>query len=299
MNWRIVITKTFVEFGSKRPFLHCAALAYYAVLAIIPIIYLSISYYGFLFGKDEVTVLLEAILREEVGLGDVSGIEQMISGVDVEKGNALLEFIGVLVLLFSASTILNSIRKSLNDFFDLGKLNLRKRDLILKGLLSRLIYMLFIVVLTVVVIGAFFAETLLLNFFDDKLYIVSDFLALFLQFLFPIALNLFLFTLIFKFLSDAAIPWKLAMKGGLVTGVLMFIGQTLIKYYLSNYFLLADAGVSASFLILLVWVFYSALIFYLGAQFIATYARQAGIPIEARSFGLMKKKVSRKDFESK
>lgn len=288
MNWWKLGHKTMEEFGQKRPFLHCAALAYYAVLAIIPVIYLSVSYYGYLFGKDQVVQLFGIILHEEVGIHDVTSFESMLHQIDVEKSNVFLEIVGALVLLFSASTMLNSIRKSLNEFYNVEISQMRRREKLLKSVLSRLLYMGLLIVLTILVISGFFIETVLLNYIDES-WGASGSIGLLLHYIFPVILNVALFTLIFKFLSDGVIAWRFAIKGGIFTGGLMYIGQILIKYYLSHYFILAAGGVSASFLILLVWVFYSSIIFFLGAQFIATYAEVIGEPIKERAFQLVKK----------
>ena len=92
--------------------------------------------------------------------------------------------------------------------------------------------------------------------------------------------NIIIFTLVFKYVNDAVIRWKLALGGALLTAVLLYIGQLLIKYYLFNFFFGSKSGgIAGSIFILLAWVYYSSQIIFFGAKFTAVYARKIGQPI--------------------
>ena len=85
----------------------------------------------------------------------------------------------------------------------------------------------------------------------------------------PILLNLIIFSFIFKYLHDGVISWSIALRGSLLTSVLLYIGQLLIKYYLVNYFFAFESGIGGTLLITLVWVYYSSQIIFFGAKYIA------------------------------
>jgi membrane protein len=96
----------------------------------------------------------------------------------------------------------------------------------------------------------------------------------------PIFSNLIIFWFIFKFMHDGKVSWKLALRGSALTSILLFTGQWLIKFYLTNYFFGAHGGVGGTMLVILVWVYYSSQIIFFGAKYMAVYARSKGHPIE-------------------
>jgi membrane protein len=78
------------------------------------------------------------------------------------------------------------------------------------------------------------------------------------------------------------VQWKLALAGALVTSILLYFGQLLIKYYLGNLFFAKDAGIAGTILILLVWMYYSSQIIFFGAKFTAVYGKMVGKTIHAK-----------------
>jgi membrane protein len=75
------------------------------------------------------------------------------------------------------------------------------------------------------------------------------------------------------------VQWKIAIGGAVITAIMLYIGQLLIKYYLFNYFFGASAGIAGSLFIILAWIYYSSQIIFFGAKFTAVYARKVGRPI--------------------
>ena len=92
---------------------------------------------------------------------------------------------------------------------------------------------------------------------------------------------LMIFTFIFRYVHDGIVKWRLALYGAVVTSVILYLSQLGIKYYLVNFFFAANGGIAGSLLIIMVWVFYSSLIIFLGAKFTAVYAAKIGEPILA------------------
>jgi membrane protein len=94
-----------------------------------------------------------------------------------------------------------------------------------------------------------------------------------------ILVNFLLFTFIFKYLHDGYLKWKFAFGGSLFTAILLYLGQLLINYYLTNYFFAANSGIAGTLLAILTWIFYTSQIIFLGATFTAGYAKFVGKPI--------------------
>jgi membrane protein len=103
-----------------------------------------------------------------------------------------------------------------------------------------------------------------------------------LDFSFSVLLNYIIFLLIFKFLNNGKVTWRVASMGAIVTAVLLFLGQLLIKYYLLNMFVLGTAGIAGSLFIFMAWVHYSSQIIFVGAKFTFTFSKKIGSPIVSK-----------------
>lgn len=285
MNFKVMkrfllIKSTFIEFFQEKSMRHGAALAYYAMLALIPILYLSVTFVGKFFGEEVVLELIGEMLREDVGLSDPSEILSYLDKVEFIKGELYLQIIGFFALLMSCTVIFNSLKGSINDFYGIKPVDVPKTKLVLRSIISRLISILFIFGITLFFILLYFTEPLLLSFgqtlFEGVSIVEYAFLTIAKHGV-PILTNWFIFTFIFKFLTDGVVDWKMARQGALLTSVLLYFGQLFIKFYLSNFFFGAiSGGVAGTILVLLVWVYYSSQIIFFGAKYIAVLSRMKG-----------------------
>lgn len=280
-----IVKSTFKEFAQERPFLHGAALSYYALLALIPMLYLSVMFFGVLVGHDTMHQIIETLFRDQIGLEDVSGITSFMESMKLSGRGGFMEIGGTVALMFSCTAILNSLKKSINEFYDLERRKLNRKKRIVKGLISRLMQMVFIVGATVLVIAIYFGETIFLSI-GDKYFEGREFITWFFGAVakhgLPILMNIILFSFLFKYLNDGIVKWKNAIIGAVVTGLLLYLGQLIIKFYLMNYFFGSNGGVAGTMLIILVWVYYSSQILFIGAKFTAVYSRYKGTPIETK-----------------
>jgi membrane protein len=283
--WK-VIKETFRSFFEEKSLFHGAALAYYTVFALVPLLYLSISYIGRIIGQDVMLRIIEDLLQNQVGISDVKGIMDFVGQLNFEKGNILFEVISFVVLAIASSAFIVCLRHSINDFYDL-KINYssRKRKLF-KNLIFRAVSLAIVVVSVVLIIVIYFAQTIILSFSSDYLSTVEwiDFLfSNFLRHSLTYSSNAILFFIILKFVNDGAVYWKIAVLGALITALLLYIGQLLIKYYLFHIFYGGKSGgFAGTFFVLLAFVYYSSQIIFLGAKFTAVYARHVGRPIHFR-----------------
>lgn len=287
-NLRLVLNTTrhtLIDFFKELPLIHGAALAYYALLALIPLLYIGVSVFGQIVGHEIMISVIEGLLKDYVGIEDVSGIISFLNEVNLGSADQMLQVTGIIMILFSCTAIVNSLRKSINKFYGIEKPKMPAKRMILKGILFRLISMGAIVAVTVLLVVIYFAETIFLSlgnkFFED-LELLNWFFSTFTRHLIPIITNAIIFSFIFKYLHHGVVKWKVAIKGAVATGVLLYFGQLAIKYYLGHYFFASGSGIAGTMLMLLVWVYYSALILFLGVRFTAEYARSIGEPIVAR-----------------
>ena len=276
------LTKTsFIEFFKGDSFTHGAALAYYAIFALIPILYLTITSIGMILGQERIIEVVSFFMESKMGVQDVSSFTDLMYDWGVgASGTVLLKVVGTIVLIFTSTAMFNSLRNSLNSFF--GVEPIRHYNVLLESLLSRLVSFGLLALFAVIIIVIYFAQSLLISLGNELLADGSwgqqTFLLVF-QHLTMILVNFILFAFIFKYLHDGLIKWKLALGGSLFTSILLYLGQFLINYYLSNFFFAADSGIAGTLLAILTWIFYTSQIIFLGAKFTAVYARKVGKPI--------------------
>lgn len=278
-----VIKKTFIEFFQEQSFFHGAALAYYGIFALVPTLYLALLSFGQLVGQDAILEMIDKLLKEQVGLQDSAAILDFLRNAEFDKSNFIMNIIGVFALLLSSSALLSSLRTSINEFYDI-KVSIADRKKRIKHTIgSKLLSIILMPMFTSVIMIMYFGETFLMSIgqqlFDDpngiEQFVLSGSLTVF-----SIAMNGLLFTLVFKFVHDGFVLFRTAFVGGLITAILLLLGQLVIKYYLQNYFFGSKAGVAGTILVLLVWMYYTSQIIFIGAKFTKVYAEELGTPIQ-------------------
>lgn len=276
-----LIKTSIVEFIQGNSLFHGAALAYYTVFALVPLLYLALISVGQILGKDRLMVIATNFARENIGIKDVSWVSDFFTNIDIANVGFFMKVVGIIALIFTSTAIFNCLRTSLNEFYNLDIK--RQKGQFWKDLIFRGISLLVLGAITVVIIIVYFSEAVFVNFASHftgngsgKIigYIIEN--------VGSIVTNFITFTFVFKYLHDGVVKWKLAMGGALFTSILLYLGQLLIKYYLFHFFFAADGGVAGTLLVILAWMYYSSQIIFLGAKFITVYARMVGRPIIAK-----------------
>ncbi|MGM0477847.1 MAG: YihY/virulence factor BrkB family protein [Bacteroidota bacterium] len=287
LSWREIweLAKiSFKEFFSGDSFTHGAALAYYAIFALVPIIYLAITSFGLIVGQDKIIDIVGYLMETNMGIQDVSNFTDLMYQWDIGKGGStLLKVFGIIALIFTSTAMFNSLRNSLNTFFNIDPNH--HYNVVLESLITRLISFGMLALFAIIIIVIYFAQSMLISlgseFLSDGSTAEKILLVVFEHFTI-LLVNFSLFSFIFKYLHDGVLRWKLALGGALFTAILLYLGQLLINYYLSNFFFAANSGIAGTLLAILTWIFYTSQIIFLGAKFTAVYARMVGKPIIAK-----------------
>ena len=274
---------TIFEFSKEKTFMHSASLSYYTVLSLVPIIYLSIVSFGKIIGQETMVKIISNFLKDNIGIHDIKGILEFLNQMNFEKSNFLMQTVVIITLLISCSALFNSLKFSINEFFDIEKQFSSKKKQLISGIGTRLKSIGLLAFFGFSIVVTYFFQTILISF-GTKLFSDLSFMQwvvyTFTQHFLAIISNIFIFWLIFKFLHDAIVPWKIALAGSVFTSILLYIGQLLIKYYLTNYFFARDTGLAGTILVILVWMYYTSQIIFLGAKFTSVYAQKLGKPLQ-------------------
>jgi membrane protein len=268
-----------------------AALAYYTVFSIGPTIIIIIYLAGAIYGQDAVQGTVFEELRDLVGAQAAAQIQDLIRNVAQSNRGSFAAVFGTVTLVVGATTVFAEIQDSINDIWGLKP---KPKRGWLKMLTNRLLSFSVIVSLGFILLVSLIINGLIETLMDGLkarfpdvtvtvLYIVN------LVVTFTIITSLF--AIIFKVLPDAIIRWKDVMIGAMVTAVLFMIGKFGITFYISRSDVGTTFGAAGSLVILLVWVYYSAIILYFGAEFTKVYAREFGDRIHPSHYAVWIKHV--------
>ena len=280
-----MIKHTFIEFFKEQSFFHGAALAYYTVFSIVPIMYLAIISFGKIVGQATVLKIIDETLKDQLGMSETKSIMELLSQVNFEKGSFVLNVVGTIALLLSSSALLASLRQSLNEFLDIELTFKDKRSKFWHAIGTRGVTIVFLPFFGLAIVIMYFGQTFLISFGEDFFSHLGSFEKAglwIMQHLIAIGSNVLMFALIFKYLHDGHVRWRIAFGGAIVTSVLLYGGQLLIRYYLLNYFFGSSVGVAGTILVILAWMYYSSQIIFLGAKFMKVYSDVVGTSIYFR-----------------
>lgn len=268
--------KDYVQQGA---FHHGAALAYYTLFAFIPILYLTTSIYGRIIGAKNMRVIVTDLLHDGLGLTDSESILQLVDTMSLEKPSFFLELVSIGVLLYTCSAFMLSLKRSLNEFFNVTKKNRQESNLFMELIGFRFVSVLMLAVFALVVILFYFAQVFVFSALNSWIHWHNgfiDFSFKLLQIGLTLLSNVLIFSLIFKYMHDAKVSWKVALKGAILTAILLYFSQWILSYYLQHFFMLGQLGIANSIFMMLAWVHYSAQIIFLGAKFTYQVGKATG-----------------------
>jgi membrane protein len=263
----------FKEWFSKDPFKESAVIAYYAIFSLPGLLVVIITIAGYAFGQEAVNNQISTQIQGVLGKDTAVQIQDMIEKASETKNSIIATILGVITILVGATGVFAQFQKSLNIIWEVkadetksGIKQLIKVRLFSFGLIISIAFIL-IVSLVISTILASLGDWLAGNFSDSLLVIIQA-----LNFILSIAVLALLFALMFKFFPDAKIKWRHVWVGSIVTAILFELG----KFALSLYFGKADPatgyGTAGSVILILLWVSYSSMIVFYGAEFTRAFA---------------------------
>jgi len=271
-----------ITFITEGAFFHGAALAYYTLFAFVPIIYLTTSIFGRIFGQKTMEIIITDLFSNQMGIKDSSGILSVMNGVNFDKPSILMEILSITIVIYTCSAFLVSLKRSINDFFKIEGYKIKQDNIILDFIGFRFLSLGLLASFALVIILFYFIQIFIFSGLENYITMhngLIDFSFKLIQYSISILSNAVIFTLVFKYIHDGKIEFRLAFRGAVVTSVLLFFSQLLIKYYLQNFFSLGNLGIVGSLFVFLAWVNYSAQIVFFGARFTQMLGEKIGAPI--------------------
>lgn len=249
-----------------------ASVAYYTAFSFIPIIVFSLVIISFFYNPDEAQSQIVTQTRQIVGSNEAQTIEEILVNVRTPDGGIVQVLFGVVLLIWSGSSVFTQLEIALNSIFrvktkdKLGIGEVIKNRFLTFSLVGVIAFLLLVSLVATIVIT--FITTNIQSILPFPRFIVE-----LINIILPFVLITILFAIIFRLLPDVIIPKKVLWIGSVLTSFLFTIGKTLIGFYLGTTSPGGAYGASAIIIVLLLWVFYSSQIFFIGAEFMKAYAK--------------------------
>ncbi|MGQ8869853.1 YihY/virulence factor BrkB family protein [Myroides sp. TSA_177.3] len=275
-----------MDFLDDRATKFSAALSYYTIFALPPLIILIISASGFFIEEKDVSAFFYQQVSDLVGPNTAREVENAMNNVTLNRSGVLPTVIGIAMLLFSASGVFAEIQSSINYIWgfvakpEKSVIRMIKNRLLSFAMIASVGFLL-LVSLLINSLASILYDYLAEFFAESTIYLVKV-----LNNAIVFVLITFLFALIFKTLPNGIIRLKDAFVGAGFTAVLFMIGKWGIGIYLGTTATSSLYGAAGSIIVMLMWVYYSAMILYFGAEFTKNYALLFGERIRPGQFSL-------------
>jgi membrane protein len=281
-----LLRDTFNEFNRDKVPRLAAALAYYTAFSVAPLIIVVIAIAGLAFGQEAVRGQLDNQIQGLVGAQAADAIQQMVASANQPETGTIASIIGVVTLLLGAGGLFGQLQDALNTVWGVEP---KPNQGIIATIRARFLSFTmvlgigFLLLVSLVVSAGLSA----LNTWMSGLLPIPGFILQLINFVISFAVVTLLFMMIFRILPDVDIAWRDVSLGAAVTALLFVIGKFLIGLYLGNSSVASSYGAAGSFVVFLLWVYYSAQILLFGAEFTQVFAKQYGskiVPSEHAQF---------------
>lgn len=285
-TWLDILKTTFSSFiDDKGPKLS-ASLAYYTIFSLPALLVVVIGLGSIFFGRQAIEGDIMGYLSDSLGKETAAQVQEMLKNTSQEYDNIWATIIGSVTLLFLASTIFAEIQDSINQVWGLKP---KPKKGLINYLFNRLLSFSMIVVMGFILLVSSVLNALLATFTEKlKGYFPESLVnsLLIIDYLVVLVVVIMLFSAIFKILPDAKIKLRDVLTGAIITTILFVIGRFVIGFYLKNYANISVYGAAGSVIVILLWVYYTSMILYLGAEFTQAYVRHTGKTIEPYKYAI-------------
>lgn len=286
-----VLKKSFNGFIDDKVMKLSASLAYYTVFSIGPMIIVIIYIAGLLYGKEAVEGTVFEEIKGLVGANAAVQVQEMIKNAALQTEGNFAFIVGIVTLVIGATSVFAEIQDSINQIWNLKP---KPKKGWLKMITDRLLS--FSVIIS---LGFILLVSLLVNgvieILMDKLQARFPNVTVVVVYIINVLITFIvistLFGVIFKVLPDAEIKWKDVTVGAMVTAALFMLGKFAITFYIGTSDVGGTYGAAGSLVILLLWVYYSAVILYFGAEFTKAYAAKFGSSIHPSHYAVWVKNI--------
>lgn len=273
LGWTLT-KRTFKKFSDDRPLDWAAIIGFYTIFSLPAVLIITLRIAGIVFGDEAVQGELARQIAGIVGQSGATQIQNIIENADRSASTTVGTIVGVATMIFSATTVFVALQDSLNAMWEVkakpeyGWLKLVVDRVLSLAMVVSLGFLLLVSLSIDIVMG------LVNEFLMQKLSGIAVYLITVGNVLISIFISIIIFAAIFKVLPDAKIRWPNVWVGATVTAILFVLGKFILNIYFQHDPLADTYGAAGSLVLILVWVYYAAVIFLLGAEFTQVYSNE-------------------------
>lgn len=276
-----ILKKTFSEFSEDNCSRMAAALAYYTAFSLAPLLILIVTLCGLVWDPADVRGSLESEIQSVFGADGAAQIKTMLANAEQSDKGGFARILSVVLLVVGATGLVGQLQGALNDAWEVkpdpdqgGIRNFVMKRLLSLGMICGIAFLLLVSLAfsTVLTAAGTAIAAVIPAASDTALHVIN----LAVSFL----LVTVLFAAMFKFLPDAQVKWSDVGVGAGLTAVLFIVGKFAIGAYLGSKNMDSTYGAAGSLALILVWIYYSAMIFLFGAEFTQVWARKRGSGVQ-------------------
>lgn len=269
-----VIRDTLANWSKHEATTHSAAIAYLSLFSLAPLLILVIALSGWAFGAEAARGEIQRMLGQFIGADPAKVVEQLVAASAKPRTGRIAALIGGVTILVSASGILMQLQDTLNTVWEVTP----KPGFFLKSLLKKRLFCFLLVVgagaLLLVSLAASAGLSALQKVLEARLELGTSKLIGGADVVLSWLLMALLLALVYRLLPDVEIGWRDVAWGSAITSVLFTIGKYAVGFYLERTGVNTTYGAAGSLVLLLLWIYFSSLIFLLGAEFTRVHSRR-------------------------
>jgi membrane protein len=275
-----------IKYRRDNPVQLAGTTAFFAIFAMAPLIIIIVSAAGILLGQEQIQTKLFAEIDQFLGEQGTQYIRNIVENFQDTRKSITGTIVGFVIFIFISTTFFSVMQSSLNYIW---RIRSKPRNNLLRALYDRLISFGLILILGFVMLLSILADTAISLFKDLMHEKFPDLTILIIEvgnFLVSFAFIMVIVAVIYKFLPDAHLKWRVTWMGAFITALLFVIGKALISLGLGITNIGAMYGAAGSLVLILLWVFYSALIFFFGAEITQQYAEMYSYDIKPKDYAV-------------
>lgn len=279
MKFLKIIKETYLSWDKNDPWAKSAVIAYYALFSLPSLLIITVHFAGVFFGREAVEGRITGEISGLIGQGSADLIQAMIINSALSESSVLFVIFGIGVLIFGATGVFFQLQKALNDIWSVRS----KKNTIIDTLKRRAVSFGMVLIIGLLMLISLVLSTAInavSNFIGNYYIEFSSLVIQIFNFIISQIIITALFAAIFTLLPDVKIKWKTNLIGAFMTSLLFLAGKYLIGFYFAKSDPASVYGAAGSVVLVLLWVYYTCLILFFGAEFTVNWALHRNIKIE-------------------
>jgi len=280
--WRL-LKASYFSWNRNDPWARSATIAYYALFSLPSLLIIVVNTAGYFYGREAVQGRITQEIEDFIGVESAEAVEGMIASAALSQSSTLTLIFGIGFLIFGATGVFFQLKSTMNNIWNVAA----KKDTFLRMIINRIISFGMILVvgllllISLVISAALSAMKEFLAFIAKE---ITVFMIESLNFIISFIIITSLFAAIFKWLPDVKLRWKTTYLGAALTTVFFLIGKYVIGFYFGQSDPASVYGGASSVVLILLWVYYTCLIVFYGAEFTVQYALYKNEKVEPNKY---------------